>query len=81
MHIISIIDYITIYIWVKKKWSDLKLATKKHVAALRHSTRLTGGGQIDPGLALIQREEQVAALIESASVSGGRDTGHFYTGQ
>ena len=60
-----------------EKWSDLKLTTKKHVAALRRSTMLTRGGQLDPGLALTQREELVAALIGSVSVAGissGGDT-------
>lgn len=45
---IYLIDYIAIYFQVKKKWSDLKLATKKRVAALRRSTTLTGGGCTDP---------------------------------
>lgn len=30
---------------MQKKWSDLKIATKKHVAALQRSTTQTGGAQ------------------------------------
>ena len=62
---------------MKKKWSDIKLATKKRVAALKRSTTLTGGGQPDPSLTLTQTEERIAALIGSVSMSGlsgGGDT-------
>ncbi len=59
---------------MKKKWSDLKLATKKRIAALKRTTTQTGGGQTDP-IVLTPTEECVAALIGSASITGisGRD--------
>ncbi|XP_049897644.1 nuclear apoptosis-inducing factor 1-like [Epinephelus moara] len=62
---------------VKKNWSDLKIATKRRVAALKRSSTQTGGGQPDPSLALTQTAERVAALIWSPSnsgISGGGDT-------
>jgi len=54
---------------VKRKWSYLKFATKKHIAALKRTTTQTGGGQTDP-IVLTPTEERVAALIGSASIMG-----------
>ncbi len=54
---------------MKKKWSDLKLATKKRIVALKRTTTQTGGGQTDP-IVLTPTEEHVAALIGSASITG-----------
>uniref|UniRef100_A0A672G0Y3 Myb/SANT-like DNA-binding domain-containing protein n=1 Tax=Salarias fasciatus TaxID=181472 RepID=A0A672G0Y3_SALFA len=63
---------------VKKKWSDLKLATKKRVAALRRSSTETGGGPPDPSLTLTATEEKISSLIGAASIigvcGGGGDT-------
>ncbi|XP_056225015.1 nuclear apoptosis-inducing factor 1-like [Seriola aureovittata] len=62
---------------VKKKWSDLKLATKKRVTALKRNIRQTGGGQPDSSLILTGTEEKIASLIGSESISGisgGGDT-------
>lgn len=59
---------------MKKKWSDLKLATKRRVAALKHSGTQTGGAPADPSLPLSPTEEKIASIIASGSVgalSGG----------
>lgn len=55
---------------IKKKWSDLKIGTKKRIAALRKSSTQTGGGGPDPGLQLTPTEERVAALMGSATTEG-----------
>ncbi|RXN33325.1 nuclear apoptosis-inducing factor 1-like protein [Labeo rohita] len=62
---------------VKKKWADLKLSTKKRLAALKRSTTQTGGGQPDPRFVLTPTEERVSALIGPESIVGisvGGDT-------
>ncbi|RXN03344.1 endonuclease domain-containing 1 -like protein [Labeo rohita] len=62
---------------VKKKWTDLKLSTKKRLAALKRSTTQTGGGQPDPRFVLTPTEERVSALIGPESIVGisvGGDT-------
>ncbi|CAM4657939.1 unnamed protein product [Leuciscus chuanchicus] len=62
---------------VKKKWSDIKIATKRHVSALKRSQSQTGGGPPDPSLQLTPNEERVATLIGMASlegITGGGDT-------
>lgn len=62
---------------VKKKWSDLKLATKRRVAALKHSSTQTGGAPAEPSLPLSPTEEKIASIIASGSVgaigAGGGD--------
>ncbi|KAA0723921.1 hypothetical protein E1301_Tti015391 [Triplophysa tibetana] len=61
---------------VKKKWSDLKLATKKRVAVMKRIME-TGAGQPDSSLVLMPIEERIAAIIGLPSVSGisgGGDT-------
>lgn len=68
---------------MKKKWSDLKLATKRRVAALKRGSTQAGGGQADPSLPLSPTEEKIASIIgpELGSVvsggggGGGGDTG------
>ncbi|CAL8395495.1 unnamed protein product [Boreogadus saida] len=60
---------------VKKKWSDMKLGTKKRVAAVKRAKQLTGGGRVDPSLELTAFEERVAGLIGSPSISGIRGGG------
>lgn len=66
---------------MKKKWSDLKLATKRRVAALKRGSTQAGGGQADPSLPLSPTEEKIASIIGSelgsvvSSGGGGGDTG------
>ena len=60
---------------MKKKWSDLKLATKKRTAALKRSQNQTGGGEPAPDLNLTPPEERVAGLIGSESIEGVMDDG------
>ncbi|KAJ8004347.1 hypothetical protein DPEC_G00158230 [Dallia pectoralis] len=55
---------------VKKKWSDIKITTKRRVSALKRSQSQTGGGPPDPSLLLTPTEEQVAALIGTVSLEG-----------
>lgn len=55
---------------MKKKWSDLKLATKKRIAALKRTTTQTGGGQTDPIVLTPTEEHVVCVLIGSASITG-----------
>ena len=67
---------------VKKKWSDMKLSTKKRVAAVKRAKQETGGGRVDPSLELTAFEERVAGLIGSPSISGlsgGGDTDALQT--
>ncbi|XDV33494.1 hypothetical protein PO909_003891 [Leuciscus waleckii] len=62
---------------VKKKWSDIKIATKRRVSALKRSQSQTGGGPPDPSLQLTPNDERVAALIGTVSlegITGGGDT-------
>ncbi|KAJ8010139.1 hypothetical protein DPEC_G00071880 [Dallia pectoralis] len=66
---------------VKKKWSDLKIATKRRVSALKRSQSQTGGGPPDPSLLLTPTEERVAAFIGTVSlegITGGGDTDDIY---
>lgn len=60
---------------MRKKWSDIKLATKKRIAALKRSVRQTGGGQTDPSLLLTGTEERIASLIGAESISGVKGGG------
>ncbi|XP_029959996.1 myb-related transcription factor, partner of profilin-like [Salarias fasciatus] len=62
---------------VKKKWSDLKLATKKHVSALRRSGMRAGRGQPDASLILTAAEQKIASIIRSeldGGICAGGDT-------
>lgn len=66
---------------VKKKWSDIKIATKRRVSALKRSQSQTGGGPPDPSLQLTPNEERVAALIGTVSlegITGGGDTNDIH---
>lgn len=53
---------------VKKKWADLKLQSKKRIAAHMAKVRLTGGG--GPTSKLSPEDERICAIIGEGAVKG-----------
>ncbi|XP_050971720.1 nuclear apoptosis-inducing factor 1-like [Labeo rohita] len=53
---------------VKKKWADLKLQSKKRIAAHMAKVRLTGGG--GPTCKLSPEDERICAIIGEGAVKG-----------
>ena len=63
---------------IKKKWADIKSATKKKAAKHKMLSQKTGGGPPPPPMD--ELEEKVASLIGPAAiegVAGGIDSTHF----